>query len=96
MPPGAFTVTCSGSVPLFAMLKCLVSDVTLSRLMLKLSDLGETESLLEGVLLLSGSTNDCASAGRANAASKNNNEKLMHATDRVSDLVKRIDNFLPS
>ncbi|WP_424672092.1 hypothetical protein [Candidatus Binatus sp.] len=62
---------------------------------MKLSDFEETESLLEGVLLLSGSTNDCARAGCANAPSKNNNEKLKHATDRVSDWLKRIDNFLP-
>ena len=44
MPPGAFTVTFSGSVPLLATLKCLVWENTpLSISMLKLSDVGETE-----------------------------------------------------
>ncbi len=96
MPPGAFTVTFSGSVPLLATLKCLVWENTpLSISMLKLSDVGETESLLTGVLLSGDVSFDCASAGRANAAIRNKNEKLKHATDRVSDLLKRIDNFLP-
>src|ERR1039457_2094759 len=92
---GAPTTTCSASVPPFVILKLLVSvNTPLSMLTLKFSDLGATASLLTGVLL-SGNTSDCANAGRANAAIRNNNEKLQPATDRVNDLFKRIDNFLP-
>jgi len=48
-------------------------------------------------LLLSddASSSDCANAGRANAAIRNKNEKLMATIDRVNDLLKRIDKFLP-
>jgi len=55
---------------------------------LKSSVVGETESSLTGALLLSddASSSDCADAGRANAASKNNSEKPRAAIDRVNDL----------
>jgi hypothetical protein len=45
--PGAKTVTSRGSVPLFCIVKLLVWDDTLLRLMLKFSALGETFSWLK-------------------------------------------------
>ena len=96
---GALTLTCSGIVPPFLILKLLVwSNTPLSILTLKFSDVGETESLLTGVLLSGdvSSSADCANAGRANTAIRSKNEKVMHAADRVNDLLMRIDNFLPN
>jgi len=60
-------------------------------LTLKLSEVGETESLLTAVLLSGNASSECANAGRANAASTNNSEKLKVAMDRVNEL-KRIVN----
>ena len=89
------TFTSNGSDPPLVILKVLVSMSELFFfVMLKLNDLGETESLLDE--LMSGTTNDCADAGGANAASRNNNEKPRPTSDRVSELLKRIDKSLPN
>jgi hypothetical protein len=71
-------------------LKALVCSVALSRLTLKLNDLFV---ILIPDELLSGSKNDCADAGRANAASRNNSEKQETANDRVDDFDRNIGRF---
>ena len=74
----------------------MVWELCLSRLTLKISVVGETESLLTAILLSDdASSSDCANAGRADAASRNNSEKLKPAIDRVNNWLKRIDRFLP-
>jgi len=91
-------VTGSGDPPMFVMVKYNSSLGASLRLTLKVSVGGET-FICEGRSLMSMAMSFArgpANAGRANAAIRNRNEKLRHAADRVNDLFKRIEKFLPT
>lgn len=85
--PGAKIVMSRSSEPLFWIVKLLVWDDTLLMLMLKFSAAFETFSWLKAPEDCANTARfDCANAGCAKKASRNNIEKPKPASGRVIDL----------